>query len=155
MQQDRDWICEDGKLDHSLYYKDDLHLVEKGYDKLAYTITKILKKIEMKVERNDEEFAIGQLEYLGNGWNETDGKQQMHIRPSPPTHLLPYDVDFPPLPLPLPRVSPSNLFPYVSKPMYCPSVVSPPVCKMSIILFIVLFLVMFMLINLLILCLSC
>ena len=31
LSPDEDWICENGYLDKSLFYKDNLHLIENGY----------------------------------------------------------------------------------------------------------------------------
>ena len=31
LSPDEDWICENGHLDKSLFYKDNLHLIENGY----------------------------------------------------------------------------------------------------------------------------
>ena len=45
MKQDDDWTDEDGKLDKKLYYADQLHLVEAGNRKFAYSILKILSKL--------------------------------------------------------------------------------------------------------------
>ena len=38
LSPDGDWIRENGCLDISLFYKDKLHLIEKGYLKLALCI---------------------------------------------------------------------------------------------------------------------
>ena len=40
LSPDGDWIRENGHLDKSLFYKDNLHLIEKGYLKLALSIKK-------------------------------------------------------------------------------------------------------------------
>ena len=45
MKKDDDWTDEDGKLDKKLYYADQLHLVEAGNRKFAWSILKILSKL--------------------------------------------------------------------------------------------------------------
>ena len=45
MKQDDDWTDEDGTLDKKLYYADQLHLLEAGNRKFAYSILKILSKL--------------------------------------------------------------------------------------------------------------
>ena len=50
MKQDDDWTDEDGKLDETLYYTDQLHLIEAGNRKFACSILKILSKL-MKDEK--------------------------------------------------------------------------------------------------------
>ena len=40
IEPDNDWIMPNGELDYSLFYKDNLHLVEKGNEKLATSIYK-------------------------------------------------------------------------------------------------------------------
>ena len=45
MEQDPDWI-KNGDLNRKLYYKDNLHLIEAGNEKLAISITNMLAKIE-------------------------------------------------------------------------------------------------------------
>ena len=38
LSPDGDWICKNGHLDKFLFYKDNLHLIEKGYLKSALSI---------------------------------------------------------------------------------------------------------------------
>ena len=46
LSPDGDWIRENGHLDKSLFYKDNLHLIEKGYLKLALSIKRKINLIQ-------------------------------------------------------------------------------------------------------------
>ena len=66
MKQDEDWVMEDGQLDESLYFNDHLHLIEKGNNKLASSITKSLEQIKDEgslVYSSDEEGSETDEEY--------------------------------------------------------------------------------------------
>ena len=45
---DGDWIRKNGCLDISLFYKDNLHLIEKGYLKLALSIKRKISLFQKK-----------------------------------------------------------------------------------------------------------
>ena len=48
MSPDGDWIRENGYLDISLFYKDKLHLIEKGYFKLVLSIKRKISIFQKK-----------------------------------------------------------------------------------------------------------
>lgn len=67
MEQDSDWVLADGVLNEHLYYSDHLHLVEKGNNKFATSITNTLIKIANNEEINyssDEEGVNGSFERI-------------------------------------------------------------------------------------------
>lgn len=66
MKQDDDWVLEDGNLDESLYFTDHLHLVEKGNNKFASSITKSLEQL------NEE----GSLPFSSDTGSDTDEEYQ-------------------------------------------------------------------------------
>ena len=66
MKQDDDWILEDGNLDESLYFTDHLHLIEKGNNKFASSITKSLEQL------NEE----GSLPFSSDTGSDTDEEYQ-------------------------------------------------------------------------------
>ena len=67
MKQDDDWIQDNGRLDESLYFTDHLHLIEKGNEKFANSITKSLEIIQEE----------GALEYSSDeDESETDEEYQ-------------------------------------------------------------------------------
>ena len=49
LSPDGDWIRENGCLDISLFYKDKLHLIEKGYFKLASSIKRKISIFQKKL----------------------------------------------------------------------------------------------------------
>ena len=49
LSRDGDWIRENGCLDISLFYKDKLHLIEKGYFKLALSIKRKISIFQKKL----------------------------------------------------------------------------------------------------------
>ena len=49
LSPDGDWIRENGWLDISLFYKDKLHLIEKGYLKLALSIKRKISLFQKKI----------------------------------------------------------------------------------------------------------
>ena len=48
LSPDGDWIRENGCLDTSLFYKDKLHLIEKGYHKFALSIKRKISHFQKK-----------------------------------------------------------------------------------------------------------
>ena len=53
MEQDSDWVRNDGTLNVKLYYTDHLHLIEKGNEKLAASITRTIDKLENNGEEEN------------------------------------------------------------------------------------------------------
>lgn len=45
MKQDDDWTLPDGQLNEQFYYTDCLHLIEKGNEKFAHSISKAIKEV--------------------------------------------------------------------------------------------------------------
>ena len=125
MQQDSDWITEDGHLRKHLFYNDNIHLCESGFRTLSQSILKTmllskpfkppplsLKPISFHPSPNyplprafplHDDYAIGQSEYLGSEWDGEPSHQ-----PSIP-HCTPFPTcdDF--LPLPKPSAIPISL----------------------------------------------
>ena len=131
LSHEGDWVLENGYLNSKLYYKDSLHLLKPGYEKLAREINNIITKIKKqstllhsdhtledytiksihpplslpKSFSMTDDSAIGQSECLGRGWDGSPNQQlPFSILPYPPSHRQPCE-DFPPLPPPLPFVS--------------------------------------------------
>ena len=63
LSPDGDWIRENGCLDTSLFYKDKLHLIEKGYHKFALSIKRKISHFQkkftnIKTSRKDRNYFL-------------------------------------------------------------------------------------------------
>ena len=130
LEHDEDWVYGNGDLNGNFYFKDHLHLLKPGNEKLATEVKNIIIKVKEKCHINminstlgdhnstsppyslpspfplNDEYAIGQSEYLGRGWDGLSHQQSLpQVPSSTPSHSLPYDDDFPPLPPLLPSVT--------------------------------------------------
>ena len=62
LKSDADWVCEDVYFNKALFYKDNLHLVEKGNEKLALRIRRKLNTIKESFRKiNNNERKTKQL----------------------------------------------------------------------------------------------
>ena len=59
IQPDEDWCLEDGKLNEELYYQDCLHLNDKGDEKFAKSIIKMLDKVKEKKDVDTSQTSSG------------------------------------------------------------------------------------------------
>ena len=148
LKPDDNWLLVNGRLNNNLYYKDDLHLIEGGNNKLASSIATMLTKLKSSKKVyacttstylscspapnfvNCDNYGIGQSECLGRGWNGNPNQQHQPTNPPSTTpYILPLD-DYPPLPPPLVRpIVPHRVYRPVRHPVFhsTPPPVSRPI----------------------------
>ena len=118
LQPDNVWVHRDGSLDQNLFFSDNLHLIELGYNKFANSIVTLLKEINrnakptLHIPQNDV-YAIGQSEFIGRGWDGSTSNplkspcssqclSSVYVPPSTlPVSISANYEEFPPLPPPL------------------------------------------------------
>ena len=143
---DSSWLCENGYLDRHLYHVDNLHLIERGNEKLAKEIQCKIPKLYMNSSNHSttltshpsysfssnftlpDDYGIGQSECLGRGWDGLSNPQRTipNYLSSPSTISRPLD-DFPSLPFLRSKNTPVQIDSYDEFPPL-PSPCSPTLC---------------------------
>ena len=87
MKQDDDWILEGGELNKQLFYKDSLHLIEAGCDKLSSSICKFLKNVKGSVSCSSSVYVPRPVKCARPLFHSYHSTISSYITPPPTPHV--------------------------------------------------------------------